>query len=137
METQFLEQFDLPNPTFRPEPWYNVYGDCIVYLAANEASIADRVDSALTLYRSAEDRRVIGFQLKDVHALMESVGADGVVVGSESEDDEIVSVFLLLLTAAKKSETTATPDGLAAYSDVFETLAVASRREVAICQPST
>lgn len=52
--------------TFKVEPWYNPYGQCIVCQIADEAVVADRVDGTLTLYRSAIDNRVIGYQIEGV-----------------------------------------------------------------------
>ena len=67
-EEHFLAASMQGEPTFRAEPWYNPYGDCLVYKMANEAAIADRIDELLTVYRSAEDNRPIGFQIKGVLA---------------------------------------------------------------------
>ena len=77
MEKHFLDgQFEGPQE-FRPEPWYNPYGDCIQYLIADEAPVADRIDDILTIYRSAIDNRPIGYQIKDVLALIKEFGWDG------------------------------------------------------------
>ena len=56
-ERHFLADTVGSKPTFSEEPWYNQDGDCLVYKMANEASVADRIDELLTIYRSAEDTR--------------------------------------------------------------------------------
>jgi hypothetical protein len=54
-ERHFLADTIGSEPTFSAEPWYNQHGDCLVYKMANEASVADRIDELLPIYRSAED----------------------------------------------------------------------------------
>ena len=102
MEAHFLSDI-MPEggPEFRPDPWYNPDGDCIVHKIANEAVIADRIDELLTLYLSANDRRVIGYQIKGVLALIRKFGWDGMAVECTASGDEVrcVSVAALLLAA--------------------------------------
>lgn len=83
-------------------PWYNSHGDCIVYQTADEAVIAERIDEFLTIYRSAVDNRPIGFQLKEVLALISAYGIDGLSVESEVQGDQLVSVKALLLAAYER-----------------------------------
>lgn len=82
-------------------PWYNAHGDCITFQCADEAVVADRIDDILTIYRSALDSRPIGFQLKDVKALMRKSDWAGVVVNCKQDGHEVqeVSLSALLLTA--------------------------------------
>ena len=103
MEAHFLEDAVHGEPEFRPEPWYNPHGDCIVQEIADEAVVADRVDELLTLYRSAVDRRVIGYQIKGVQALIRRFGWEGLCVEcvADAEDSELrrISIAALLLAA--------------------------------------
>ena len=104
METplgDFLEKFDMGTNTGRTkhEPWYNTDGDCIEFLAAQEAYVADRIDAFLTIYRSVENRTPIGFQIKDVMALVEKCGVDGLKVECEVDGEELISVSALLFEA--------------------------------------
>lgn len=57
-------------PKFSKEPWYNEHGDCVHYRSVDEAVVAERLDDWVTLYRSAVDDRVIGFQLKNIKELL-------------------------------------------------------------------
>jgi len=77
MEEHFLRDATDGEPEFRPEPWYNAYGDCIVYQMVNEAVVGERIDEVLTIYRSAVDNRPIGYQIKGVAAIVRRFGFDG------------------------------------------------------------
>jgi hypothetical protein len=122
MDTHFLADYVAdPQATFTAEPWYNSYGDCIEYRCADEATVADRIDGVLTLYRSANDDRVIGFQLKGVKAMMDKFGFDAATMAAETAGGRVVSVRLLLLAAGKESERTESFTGLQAYDEALET----------------
>ena len=84
MEKHFLADKMEGASEFRAEPWYNPYGDCIVYQMADEAVVADRVDELLTVYKSAVDDRPIGYQIKGVAAIIGKFGLDGLVVRAEA-----------------------------------------------------
>jgi hypothetical protein len=101
MEEHFLAGTMEGEPTFRPEPWYNPDGDCIVYKMANEAAVAERIDELLTIYRSAEDERAIGFQIKGVDAIVRKFGLAGFAVASQRDAASMkgVSITALLLAA--------------------------------------
>ena len=101
MEKHFLSDYVEGSSKFRPEPWYNQEGDCIVYQTANEAIVADRIDEFLTIYSSAIDERPIGFQIKGVHAIIKTFGLDGLAVKVEEAGDQIrkISLIALLLAA--------------------------------------
>ncbi|UCE59292.1 MAG: hypothetical protein JSU63_17845 [Phycisphaerales bacterium] len=103
MEPHFLNDVVSGEPGFQEEPWYNPHGDCIVHKIADEAVVADRVDDLLTLYRSAKDSRVIGYQIKGVMALVTKFGWDGLLIECTSHDESSevrsISIAALLLTA--------------------------------------
>lgn len=101
MEKHFLEGVVEGPQEFRAEPWYNADGDCVIYQTANEAVVAERIDEVLTVYRSAQDDRPIGFQIKGIKAIIEQFGLEGLGFHSETEGDKVtsVSVFALLLAA--------------------------------------
>lgn len=101
MEKHFLSDFVSGESRFVAEPWYNPDGDCIVYQMANEAVVADRIDAILTIYRSVETKRAIGYQIKGVAALARKFGFDGMLVQSTQDKECIkqVSLSALLLAA--------------------------------------
>jgi hypothetical protein len=100
-ERHFLADTIGSEPTFSAEPWYNQDGNCLVYKMANEASVADRIDDLLTIYRSAEDNRPIGFQIKGIGAIIGKFGLAGLAISSESDAEAVrsVSIAALLLAA--------------------------------------
>lgn len=79
--------------------WYNRYGDCIEYQTEQVAIVADRIDNWLTIYRSAETNTPIGFQLKDVTALMKQFQASSYGVAWTTQEKRLYSVSALLLAA--------------------------------------
>ena len=100
-ERHFLADVIGTEPIFSKDPWYNQDGDCLVYKMANEASIADRIDELLTIYRSAENNRPIGFQIKGVGAIIARFGFAGLAIVSENSTESMksVSITALLLAA--------------------------------------
>lgn len=80
--------------------WYNKEGDCLQFQAEQVAVIGDRIDEFLTVYLSAENNDIIGFQLKDVKELIKKYGLAGLAVDASVARDKIsISVFTLLLRA--------------------------------------
>ena len=88
------------------KPWYNTHGDCIEFQTRQEAIIGERVDNYLTIYRSAVDNEPIGFQIKDVIALIRKKGLKGLAYQAEFENTVILSVRILLLAAFEDSAST-------------------------------
>ena len=107
MEKHFLADLVQGTPGFRPAPWYNRGGDCIVYQTANEAVVADRIDGLLTVYNSAADGRPIGFEVKGVGAILSKFGLDALEVTSEANGETVksISIVLLLLVAYEEGGT--------------------------------
>lgn len=104
MEDHFLKDFvsGLSGQGGPPKPWYNPDGDCIIYQTTDEAIVADRIDESLTIYRSAESEKAIGFQIKGVAAIVKRFGWEGIrVEWCEDDDHEVTSVstYALLLAA--------------------------------------
>lgn len=78
--------------------WYNSDGDCIEYQTEQVAVVADRIGAYLTIYRSAETDKAIGFQLKDVNALMKQYDSH-FHVAWQTKGKTLVSVSALLMAA--------------------------------------
>lgn len=64
-----------PVAEYRGEPWYNLPGDCLVWHFRSDESFAERIDDKLTVYRSLEDRSIVGCQVKGVDALVRKLGS--------------------------------------------------------------
>jgi hypothetical protein len=104
MEKHFLADMMSGESAFKAEPWYNPYGDCVVYKIADEATVAERVDGLLTIYRSADDDRPIGFQIKGVRAIINRFGLEGLAFTSEIDAKSVKSVSIALLLLAAYEE---------------------------------
>jgi len=105
---------------FRAEPWYNRYGDCIVFQMKDEAVVADRIDEILTIYRSAIDDKPIGYQIKSVHALIRRIGLEGLACESVSTDDELLTVSISGPLLAAYEEGRGTLSRRAGYTTAIE-----------------
>ena len=102
--------------------WYNETGDCVMCLSANEGVIADRIDTYLTLFRSAIDQRVIGFQLKGIHGLMGEFEFSDAEVKARIDQGEIKAVMMLLFNSYRKNQTGA-PREAEGYAEATSGLA--------------
>ena len=58
-------------PAFRPVAVYDADGDCIEFLSRPDPFYAERVDDLVTVYRSQENRQIIGSLIKGIHPLLE------------------------------------------------------------------
>lgn len=130
METHFLADTIGTAPTFLAEPWYNPYGDCIVYKMADEAAVADRIDDLLTIYRSAEDDRPIGFQIKGVAAIARKFGLVGLAVSPQMDDESMTSVSIAAIILAAYEEGTATIGRRNGYATAIEFNVPAGKRRI-------
>ena len=119
MEKHFLDgEFQGP-PGFKPEPWYNSFGDCVVCQIASEAFVADRIDEVLTIYRSAIDDRPIGYQIKGVQALIRNFGWDGLAWSAETADGEVTAVSIAALLLAAYEEGPKNTSRRVGYASAF------------------
>ena len=130
MKEHFLKEFIkelAESNTFVARPRYNRDGDCLVYQTVDEMIVADRIDALLTIYRSAIDDRAIGFQLKDVLALVRKFEAEHgplTTPTNEEVDGEVIrteiSMTFLLLAAYEHLPVTILRRE--AYAKTFENL---------------
>jgi len=120
MEKHFLEGKMEGDPQFRPEPWYNPDGDCVIYQMADEAIVAERVDELLTIYRSAVDNRPIGFQIKGIQAMIRKFGWDGLAFASETDAQAVRSISIAALLLAAYEAGPMTLGRRRAYAAVME-----------------
>jgi hypothetical protein len=98
MEKHFLAEFVSGEKRATPRPWYNGVGDCVVYqMDIDTEIIADRIDELLTIYRSLDTGKAIGFQIKGVQALAIKFGWDAIAIKTEGVKDEIISISLAAL----------------------------------------
>lgn len=120
MEKNFLADEMEGAPEFHAEPWYNPYGDCIVFQMADEAIVAERIDGVLTVYHSAIDGRPIGFQIKGVRAIITKLGLDGLAVSSEADSSGVKNISIVTLLLAAYEEGPPTFERRKAYAGAME-----------------
>lgn len=129
-QEHFLAHLMEGESTFRAEPWYNAHGDCLVYKMADEAAVAERIDDLLTLYRSAEDERPIGFQIKGVYALIQRLGVDGLAVMSKTSPQCVKSISVVALLLAAYEEQSPTLSRRMGYTAAMESGMGAGHRTI-------
>jgi hypothetical protein len=129
-EKHFLANLMEGESAFQAEPWYNPYGDCLVYKMANEAAVADRIDELLTVYRSAEDNRPIGFQIKGVMATIRKLGWHGLAVASEANAECVQSISIMALLLAAYEEHPPTLGRRIGYTAALEFELPRNRRSI-------
>ncbi|MBM3878998.1 MAG: hypothetical protein FJ387_04665 [Verrucomicrobia bacterium] len=120
MEKHFLSAFVEGTERESPKPWYNPDGDCIVYQFGDEAIVADRVDEILTIYRSVETGKSIGYQIKGVCALGRKFGRDTLIVNCRQDREELKEISLCWLLLAAYEDGPKTIGRRQAYSDALE-----------------
>ena len=57
-------------PRFESRPYHSPQADCVKYFLEDVDHFADRIDCWLTLYRAMDDKRMIGFKLKNIRTLL-------------------------------------------------------------------
>ena len=85
---------------------YNEDGDCVQFQTDHVAIVRQRIDEYLTLYKSAESDKVIGFQLKDIKALVNKYECDSFTVKAAVHNKLLMSITTLLLKAFSKQHPT-------------------------------
>lgn len=130
MEEKFITQLkqDIEGKDFGSRQddlqlWYNEEGDCIQFKTMHVATIRKRIDEYLTLYISIEDNKPIGFQLKDIHALINEHKMDSIIVQADysSSDKKLVSISMLIFEAFVKMPRTI--NRTSGYAEAFRTIA--------------
>ncbi len=101
MAEHFLADFVADVERQPSKPWYNSHGDCIVcQLDEDVAVVADRVDELLTIYRAADTRKAVGFQIKGVRAIAAKFGWDAIAFSAETSDMGIKKICVASLVLA-------------------------------------
>lgn len=107
---EFIKQLekDIKSPEFgsmRDDHlmWYNEEGDCIHFKTMDVDIVGKRIDEFLTLYISIDEKKPVGFQLKDIHALTTAHDIDLMVQADvTARDKRLVSINMLILKAFAK-----------------------------------
>jgi len=92
---------------FRSRPFISRDGDFLTYYFEDADHFAERVDDILTVYRSMDGNRFVGFKLKGVAHLLETVGDFFFHVFGEK--GELLLSMLLIAGTMRTKETSALP----------------------------
>ena len=131
MEKHFLADFVSGVQRETPRPWLNIHGDCIVcQLDVDTAVFAERIDELLSIYRSAETRKAVGFQIKGVRAITERFGWDAMAIQAEANGSELRSVSMTALCLAAYENGPKTISRRRGYAEAITSCA--GDREVAV-----
>jgi hypothetical protein len=142
MATHFLDQFvrELESDgevdsgvCLLNQPWYNKHGDCVQFKLSGDAYYAERVDEFLTIFRHHEDDRPIGFQIKSVATLLQTLPIDGLRVEAEVTEKVPAKVSLSsLLLLAFRRDADDSPERLDRYSEVLRSRPVSDEVEILV-----
>ena len=122
MDQEFLAQFKNAKPSFRAEPFYNPYGDCIDYQTVDDDFYGDRLNSLITVYRSFADRRVIGFLIKGVRRILHSIDCNIMAITTTEEANGSISLIEIVTAAMQVRGEEATSEQKLALKSVIESL---------------
>lgn len=139
MDPHFLADHVDGEPGFEAGLRYNPYGDCLECTTKNEGVAADRIDEVFTLYRSAVDEQVIGFQIKGVGAICEMLDADAIRVEVRAQNQVVrhVRVELVGTAAMRKAfQDRSAQRRLAIHANLMGFVSTLSDREKEVAIPS-
>ncbi len=104
-EMSLADLSHLPVGKFCDQPWYNRFGDCLMWYFSKGESYRERIDDRLTVYKSFADNSVIGCQVKGVRAILHTLGQFGV----EYKEKGVSLALLFWLSHYNGSELPASP----------------------------
>jgi hypothetical protein len=107
-----------------PAGYYSADGDCVFIYNEGGAHVRDRVDGLLTVFRSPENGRIIGLQVKGVRGLDDVRRVEVKTLGTAPEGMRIDVVTLLLRSykaesGASADESAREPERTRAYRDAL------------------
>lgn len=136
MEEHFLKDFVAGERSVSPEPWYNPDGDCIIYQTVDDATVAQRIDEVLTIYRSFANGKAIGFQIKGLNAIVNKFGWNGIAFGFETNRQEVTKVSLYALLLAAYDTGQKTIGRRVGYATAFQSLSRETELEISTLVPA-
>jgi hypothetical protein len=83
-----------PEGEFHPEPYYSRIGDFLEYHFRNDDFYAERLDDILTVYRAMQDGDFVGFKLKSVRHLLQTLGDLGLEV-KDNDGNLMLSMLIM------------------------------------------
>lgn len=81
---------------FESRPFYSSEGDCVFFHFEDADHFAERIDCWLTVYRSFDDRRLVGFKLKNVRTLLSAFDTLNLDITRVASDQWVISLKAFL-----------------------------------------
>lgn len=103
-----------------PKFFYNEEGDCLQFQLMDMAITRDRIDDYLTVYRSYNDNKPVGFQIKDVRALINKHDLEAFSISATVKNEEITMIALRLILKALIKNDASPINRIAGYSDALQ-----------------
>lgn len=75
---------------FEPHPYYSADGDFLTFFFRGDDHYEERIDKLLTVYRSMENDELVGWKIKGVRHILDTLGKFGI------EGDGVRMNFLFL-----------------------------------------
>ena len=85
---------------FEPHPYYSSDGDFLTFFFRDADHFAECVDELLTVYLSMDTNELVGYKIKGVHRILDTLGRFGVKVS----DGDIQLSFLFLSGAFSRED---------------------------------
>jgi hypothetical protein len=101
--TEFLSQ-NKPMG-FTPKPYYSAEGDSLTFYFLDKAHYRERIDDFLTVYRSFDDRGLVGCQIKGLPQALELLGDFGLSIS-----DGVVTLNMIFIACMAQSPDQRTKD---------------------------
>ena len=114
-----------------PRPWYNGAGDCVIFQLKTDTEIfAERIDELLTIYRDIETEKPVGFQIKDVAALLRKFGLDSISIKAAGQSDEIRSISMGALVLSAYENGPKTISRRTGYAEAVQSFSTAQELDI-------
>lgn len=115
--------------THKPHPgpggFYSPEGDCIFFSIRNVPSVAERVDSVLTVYLDREDEsKLVGVQIKGIKKMLARAKGRFTFVVTERDGQKMVPILQLLVMSLKHTSVDPghAPEREARYMDAIKSV---------------
>jgi hypothetical protein len=97
---------------FHPHPFYSKEGDFLTYFFRGDNAYAERIDDILTVYRSMDTTELVGFKIKGVRYIVETLGEFHRQY--RDEDGEVMLSLLVIAGMALSND----PDAKMHYKEI-------------------
>ncbi len=101
---------------FESRPFYSPEGDCVFFHFEDADHFAERVDCWLTVFKAFDDRRLVGFKLKNIRTLLSAFDALNLDITRVASNQWVISLKAFLAAMPWVQPETA---GMEPYRSLF------------------